>query len=153
MGRPTGVTVIAILYFFGTAFCLVAGIGVIAGGGFFAEYVNKSGAQNAGVGAGILAAIVGVLGVILLVAAVLDIVVGVGLMKIKSWARVIAIALSGLAVLGAARGIVTSMLHFNLFSLCINLMVLALNGWIVWYLLQPNITAAFQGGQAVATTA
>jgi predicted small integral membrane protein len=41
MGRPVGVTIIAILDFLGAAFCIIGGIGMIAGGGLMALRVRR----------------------------------------------------------------------------------------------------------------
>jgi hypothetical protein len=151
MGRPTGVTVIAVLYFLGTGICLLVGIGVIAGGGMFAELIKNSGGENSGLGAGVMAAVGAVLGIFLLAFGVLDLIVGIGLVKLKNWARIIALVLSGLDVLLALPGLALALLHFNLITLMFRLVLVAINGWIIWYLIQPNVTAAFQGRTTAAS--
>jgi hypothetical protein len=54
MGRPVGVTILAILNFIGAAICLLGGIGMILGGGFIATMLSQQGQGSAGA-AGILA--------------------------------------------------------------------------------------------------
>ena len=47
MGRPTGVTILAILNFIGAGFCLLGGIGLLLSGGVAATMLNQQGG-NAG---------------------------------------------------------------------------------------------------------
>ena len=54
MGRPVGVTILAILNFIGAAFWLLGGIVMILGGGFIATMLSQQGQGSAGA-AGILA--------------------------------------------------------------------------------------------------
>ncbi len=153
MGRPGGVTVIAVLYFIGAVLCVLGGIGMLVGGGFMATLINQSGAQGAGAGAGIFAALGAAVGVVFLVIAAIAILVGWGLLKLKNWARILAIVFAVLGVLGALFGLVGAFSHFGTMILVWTVIRLAINGWIIWYLLQPNVSAAFGGGRAGAVAA
>jgi len=62
MVRPTGVTVIAVLCFLGTALCALFGLLTIVGGGFVATLINQQGAQGSAGVAGIMAGLGAALG-------------------------------------------------------------------------------------------
>ena len=149
MGRPTGVTVIAVLDFIAAGFCLLGGIGMLVGGGFLATMMN----QQQGAGAGIFAAIGAAAGVFFLVLAALAAFIGWGMLKLKGWARIITIVLSALGILGALLGLFGAFAHFGVGVLMFTVIRLAINGWILWYMLQPNVKAAFDAPQARAAGA
>jgi hypothetical protein len=125
----------------------------MVGGGFIATLISQQGGQGAGAGAGLFAGLGAAVGVVLLIFAVLYAVVGWGLLKLKEWARIVTLVLAGLGVLGALFGLVGAFTHFAVFILFWTVVRLAIAGWIIWYLLQPNVKAAFQGGPATAATA
>ncbi|MGE5323077.1 MAG: hypothetical protein ACM3SW_09460 [Actinomycetota bacterium] len=103
--------------------------------------------QQRGASAGILAAVGAAAGVVLLVCAALAVLLGWGLLKLKEWARIVAIILAALGVLGALLGLFAGLGHFMMIGIFWALCRLAINGLIIWYLLQPHVKAAFQGAQ------
>lgn len=149
MGRPTGVTLIAVLYFIGGGFCVIGGLGLMLGGGLLASMMNSQGGQ----GAGIFAALGAAAGIALLIGAALCIVIGIGLIKMQNWARIIAMVFAGLGLLFGALALFTAFAHFVVFALFWVVVRLAINGLILWYLLQPQVAAAFSGQQARGATA
>jgi hypothetical protein len=153
MGRPTGVTVIAVLYFLGAVLLVLGGIGMMVGGGFIATLISQQGGQGSGAGAGVFGALGAIAGIFFLVFAAIDFLVGWGLIKLKGWARIIAIVFAVLGALGALFGLVGVFTHFGMFIVFWTLVRLAICGWMIWYLLQPNVSAAFQGGKTGAATA
>jgi hypothetical protein len=148
MNRPTGVTVIAVLYFIGAAFCILGGLGMILGGGFLASIISQSQANGAGAGAGIMAGLGAALGIGLLICAAIAALLGWGLMKLKEWARITAIVFAALGLLFGALGLFGALLHFAIVLLFGVVIRLAINGCILWYLLKPEVKAAFQGVQS-----
>src|SRR5258708_31005581 len=100
MARPTGVTIIAVLYFILAAFCVLGGVLMFVGGGFLASMMNQQGAGGSA-GAGILAGLGAVAGGIVLIIAAISALVGFGLWKLKNLWRILALVFSGLGVLGA----------------------------------------------------
>jgi hypothetical protein len=70
--------------------------------------------------------------------------VGIGLLKLRRWARVTAIAITILDVglLGVA--LVNGLLKLRLAFLLAYLLRLPLYGLVVWYLLRPEIRLAFE---------
>lgn len=153
MGRPVGVTIIAIIDFLGAALCVLFGIGIMVGGGFVATLINQGGGQGSGAGAGVLASLGVVLGVVLIVIAIIPALVGWGLWKLKEWARIVALVFAGLGVLSRLFGFISILAHFNIVTFTVTVCVLAYNVWVIWYLLQPDVKAAFQGAPARAAIA
>src|SRR5690348_10520809 len=79
MGRPTGVTVIAVLDFLGTGFCLLIGLLMILGGGFLASWINQQGGQGSAGAAGIMAGLGAAAGVFIIIIGGVCAVLGIGL--------------------------------------------------------------------------
>jgi hypothetical protein len=144
MNRPTGVTVIAILDFLGAGLSILGGLGLMLGGGFIATLINQQGGQGSAGAAGILAGIGAAVGVFCLIIAAIEIVLAVGLLKLKEWARIVTIVLT--AIFGALGllGLLGSFIHFNLFATAIRICILAVQAFIIMYLLKPEVKAAFQ---------
>lgn len=149
MPRPTGVTVIAVLDFVGAGFCVLAGLGMMLGGGFIATMMN----QQQGAGAGVLAAIGAAAGVLLLFCAAIAAVLGWGLLKLMNWARIVTIVFAALGAVLGLFGLFAVVAHFAPIGIFWALCRLAINGWIIWYLLQPHVKAAFEGVQVRAAGA
>jgi len=138
MERPTGVTIIAVLYFLGAACLGLAGLGFIVGGS-----VISAMARSGGPGAAIFAAGGVFIGGICLVFAILDAALGVGFIKLQNWARILAIVLTVIGVLFGLLGLMTLMVHFAIFGMAIRLIVLAIQVWILAYLFKPHVKQAF----------
>jgi hypothetical protein len=153
MGRPTGVTVIAILGFLLAGLCILGGLGMMLGGGFIASIINQQGGQGSAGAAGVFAGIGAAVGIFCLIVAAIDIVLALGLLKLKEWARIVTIVLT--AIFGALGllGLLGSFIHFNLFATIIRICVLAIQAFIIVYLLKPEVKAAFQAPQARTASA
>lgn len=137
MPRPTGVTIIAVLAFLGAALLVVVALFSLAGGILAPTLAASRMGALAGVGAAVLA-------IFLLICAAVDIVVGVGLWKLKNWARIITIVLTGIGLLGSVLSIISPFGHVFLFVFLIRRLILAaIYAWILWYLFQPNVKQAF----------
>ena len=65
MGRPVGVTILAILNFIGAAFCVLGGIAMILGGGFIATMLSQG--QGSAGAAGVLAGLGAAAGVFIII--------------------------------------------------------------------------------------
>ena len=57
---------------------------------------------------------------------------------------------AGIGIAFGLLGLLGAMLHFHVFGLIIVGIRLAINGAIIWYLLQPHVKAAFQARAAAA---
>jgi hypothetical protein len=139
MQRPTGVTILAVLYFLGAAFMGLAGLGFLVGGSAIAAAAAKS----AGPGAALFAAGGAIIGGFFLAIALLDLALGVGFIKLQNWARVIAIVLTGIGLLFGLFGLMSVMTHMLVFQMVFQLLVVGLEIWIVAYLSKPDVKQAF----------
>jgi uncharacterized membrane protein (DUF2068 family) len=142
MNRPTGVSVIAVLCFIGAAFCLIGGIGLIAGGGFVANMMNQQ-AQGAGA-ASFVAGLGAALGVGFLVGGAVNVLVGWGLWVLKEWARIVTIVLSAIGALFQLPGLFSALGHFRIGSFIWIAFWIAVYVVIIWYLLKPEVKSAFK---------
>jgi len=153
MNRPVGVTIIAILYFLGAILCVLGGIGMMVGGGFIATLIGQQGGQGSAAGAGVFAGLGVVMGVFFLILAIIPLVVGLGLWKLKEWGRILAIAVSAISAVLQLFGVVGMLLHFSVGGFAFLVCRLAISVLIVWYLLKPEVKAAFQSARATTAAA
>jgi len=153
MVRPTGVTVIAILCFIGAALAGLGGIGMIVGGGFVATIMNQQGQAGSAGLASMMAGLGAALGIFFLIIAAVDVALAIGLLNLKEWARIVTIVLTGLGAALGLLGLLGGFIHFVLFASLFRLCILAIQGLIIWYLLKPEVKAAFQAPQARAASA
>jgi hypothetical protein len=147
MQRPTGVTIIAVLDFLGAGLCVLGGLLMFMGGSIVASIFNAAaanGAAGAAPAAGIMGSIGVIAGVIALLLAAFAVAIALGLLKLKNWARVTTIVFSVLGLLGNLNGFRAGMSS----ALVGPVIGLVLNIWIIWYMLQPHVKAAF--GQTAA---
>jgi hypothetical protein len=144
MGRPTGVTVIAVLDFIGAALCVIGGLLALVGASFLGAFLGQAQGGNAAAG-GFAAMLGGAIAVVFLLAGAIAAVIGWGLWGLKDWARILQIVFAGLGILFGLFGL----LHISLMLL----IRLAINALIIWYLLKPEVAAAFKGGQVKAAGA
>ena len=153
MGRPTGVTVLAILDFIGAGLCVLGGLGMILGGGFMATMMSQQGGQGSAGAAGFFAGLGAVAGVFMIIVGGVCALVGFGLWKLKEWARIVSIVLTGISAAFQLFGLLGSLAHFNLFAVVWSLFWIAIDALIIWYLLKPEVKAAFQAPQTRAASA
>ncbi len=141
MERPTGVTVLAVLLIVFAAFTAIAGLGLL-----FLGIGAGAAMQMRGASSGMSAMMAGmgaVGGVFFLGLAAVYVVLAVGLLKLLNWARVVTIVLIALGLCVAAFGLLNALVHFRLFLLLWQLVVVAIDAWIIWYLLRSDVKQAF----------
>lgn len=136
MERPTGVTILAVLTLIGAAFLALAGILFLAGGAMFSQALASGFGAIAGVGAVIFA-------IVFLLFAALYVAVGMGMLKLQNWARIVTIILVCLGLASAATGLLLSLVHLRVFFLFRQLIVVAIDVWIIAYLFKPHVKQAF----------
>lgn len=145
MNRPTGVTVIAVLDFVAAGLEVLCAILMFLGGAFLGTILGSmagrtgSGAAGAGAGAVIGAA----LGVFCLVFAAISGTVGFGLWNLKEWGRILQIIFAAIGALFQVLGLLGAMIHFRMGAMLWNVIWLAFHAWVIFYLVQPQIKAAF----------
>src|SRR5579872_7248709 len=105
MARPTGVTILAVLSFLGAALCLLAAAGMFLMGSS-AGIAAMAGRGNMG---GPLAAMGAFAGIACLILAALYLVNGIGLLKLRGWARLLTILLVVIGIVFEVLGIVRAL--------------------------------------------
>lgn len=156
MGRPTGVTVIAVLYIIGACMMVLLALGLMVGGslagGALGSIVGGSQSEPGSHAAG--GAAIGLFlgaagGIIALFFAAAHGVLAWGMLKLKEWARIISIALAVLGLVLAIPALLFGMFRFSPIAIFFTLIRVGIAGLILWYLVQPHVKAAFRGGSAV----
>ncbi len=141
MERPTGVTILAILNFLGAGlYALLAVLFFFIGAGGAASGMMS---EMGGAAAAFLLGLGAAIGVILLIFAAIGLAIGIGMWKLRNWARIVTIVLVGLSLLLGVIGLLGSLISFELGSLIFQAIFVALYAWIIWYLFQPHVKQAF----------
>ncbi|HJX83096.1 MAG TPA: hypothetical protein VJ723_01985 [Candidatus Angelobacter sp.] len=145
MARPVGVTILAILDFLGAAGLIVAGIVSIVSAGTIATFLHQNAqTQDAQAAGGVVAFILGALTIFLFIGAVISLLLGWGLWKLKNWARIITIILEVIWLLFCLLGLLGLFAHFTIGGLIWTLFWIAIPCLIIWYLLKADVKAAFK---------
>lgn len=146
--RPDGVTVIAVLDFIGAGFQALLAVLLFVGGAFVGTILGRLSGQSSGaLGAGVGIAIGAVLGVICLVFAAISAAVGYGLWTMKEWGRILQVVLAAVGGLLQVFGLLSSVVQGRMLALGWNVIWVAYFAWVLFYLLQPQIKAAFSRQQ------
>ena len=140
--RPLGVTILAILHFIGTAGLICLGLVMILGMSFFAAALAHAANIGSG-GAGIIAGLGVALAIFMFIGAAISGLIGWGLWNLKNWARITAMVFAVLGMLGAAAGLMFSLMHFSPFFMTTAIVRGGLAALIFWYLNQPHVKLAF----------
>ena len=147
--RPTGITVIGVLNIVFGALGALSSLLLVLGGGFIAALAPaavRAGAEGgaaAPAAGGAVAAIGGatiVLGVIFLLLGAVQIVSGIGVLKLAPWGWTLTVAIAGLSVLANIAG-------FFVFGPC-NLIGLIYPAIVLALFLQPAYKNAFVQGSS-----
>ncbi len=140
MGRPTGGTVLAVLNFLGAGLCVLGGLAFTVGMGIGGAAAAST--KGAGVGA-FLVGLGDVGGVLLLVCAAIGVVVGIGLWKLRGWARMVTIVLTILSLVLAVPGLFMSIFSLKVLQLIFQLIGAGIYVLIVGYMFRPHVKQAF----------
>jgi len=140
MARPTGVTILAVLSFLGAALCLLgaAGMFLLGSSAGIAAMAGRGG--NMG---GPLAAMGAFAGIACLILAALYLVNGIGLLKLRGWARLLTILLVLLGIVFEVLGIVRALPGMHVGIIVWELILIAIDVWILMYMFKPHVKAAF----------
>lgn len=152
MKRPSGITVLALLHFLEAILFLLVGLMLFLVVQLLAQ-VGTDAVQQAPdeMSRRVMTLLLEwiqsgqmliVYAVIVVLAAVF-IVVGVGLWRLRPWARPLTLALMVLRLLLLLPGLILSVVRFEPLSLAAQLVFVVLYAWIVWYLFQPEVKRAF----------
>jgi hypothetical protein len=140
MERPTGVTILAVLEFLGAGLFALIGLLLLVGFGLLGGAAGQAGESG---GMAFLMGLGAVAGVLFLVLALIPLVVGIGLWKLKNWARILVIVFSILGVLSNLAGAVVPLMVGEPVSAVSSIIGLGVNGLILWYMFQPHVKEAF----------
>ena len=140
MQKPAGVVVIGALYLIGAVLLILCGVAAFGVGGVFLERAASMGMT---MGRGIAGGVGTFIGVAAIVFGVIFLVIGIGLISLKNWARMIAMVLAGIFVVLGLLHMLPLMIHFAIFRVSFVLVRVAINALIVWYLNQPTVKQAF----------
>jgi uncharacterized membrane protein (DUF2068 family) len=132
--RPLGVSLIAALTWFLGALWALAALSVI---GFSHLGARLLSSMSEGHALDRIAAHMGtVVGVLLLLAAAVYVVVGIGLWNLKSWARMLTIFFVALGLLFGLRGLIEYHHVFRMFRIAVDVAIIV-------YLLMPDVKKVF----------
>lgn len=138
MQRPTGITILAILWFIGAIGLVIGALVFFTGGSLVAQILANTPGMSRFAGGMVAAG-----GVVFLLLAVLYALTGYGLWSLKNWGRIIAIIFTALGLIGTLLGFVTVFSSFGMAIVVGQVIKLAICAWILWYLFQPNVKQAF----------
>jgi hypothetical protein len=140
MKRPTGVTILAVLSFLSAAFLVYALLLLSAG-----SFGLGTSATSAG---GIMAWLGRAAETIGLVFTMIYIAIGIGLLKLMNWARLLLMILLVLGAIAAVIAVFSSFSSLRIAALVTQAVGLAFNVLIFIYLLDPHVKQAFTAGPA-----
>jgi hypothetical protein len=136
MQKPVGIVILAILSWAFAALLLIPGLALVLGSSFIAAMIGNQ--------FGPLAAFAGVIGgAVFLVGALVTVIIGWGLWTLQEWARILTIIFQGMGlVLSVLSLFALAFLHP--FGIAFRLVRITIHGVIIWYLMQPEVVAAFK---------
>jgi len=138
--RPTGVVLIAIYHFLAALMLALVGVSLFAGGTIFSALV---GGPNSGVfaGLGLLVGVVG--GIFFLGFALVYAVAAWGIWTMREWGRILWIVMAVISLFFALPRLFLMAMSMNLLLGGYRVLRLGIGVLIIWYLMQPQIKAAF----------
>lgn len=143
MERPLGVTILACLMYLGALAMTALGVVLMVGMGLIGAAVGGTEATGSGAGMAMLASLGLIGGIVCLIFAGLHGAIGMGLWKLKNWARVTTLVLTGIGVLINSLGLLAALMAMEIFSIMWVGVQLGLGVWIVMYLMKPETKQAF----------
>jgi hypothetical protein len=138
MARPMGVTFVAVLAFLAMVILILSSSVFFMGGPALDQVGKESRMGQMLVNLGPKA------GVMLLVLAAIAAAIGVGLLKLQPWARGLAIIWFGLGLFSSAWGGYTALQTGHTVLMARELVVVAIDLWILLYLFRPHVKQAFR---------
>ncbi len=135
--RPSGVSVVAVL-------CVLDGVGLIFGGLLLLAVQADISRFLSYFGIGGQWASVTAIGLIAMAIGAAYVATGIGLWKLHEWARMVALTLAVLDLLGALVLMAVALNAGSTTAAVLELVPAVINGLIAWYLLRPDVARAFQ---------
>ena len=148
--RPTGVVLIAIYHFLSALFLVILafalGVGGTVLGAMFAAGHNSP-LGGLGMALGVVGAIACFIG------AAIAAIAGYGMWVMREWGRILCIVLAAISLLFSLPGLLLGHHHMFFFLGSLHLIRIAIAVLIIWYLVQPQISALFQRAARIAPSA
>ena len=133
MERPAGVTILASMYFFVAGIIGFGSFLLIFGASFLSQIAERADSPKDLSRAGLL----------FLAVALLDLICGIGFIKLKKWSLVLAIVYHSAWAILWALSLVGLRLHPSLSSGVFRLLAFAIQLWVLAYLFRPRVKRAF----------
>ena len=143
MERPTGVTILAVLEFIGAGFLILLGLLLLVGMGMLGA---MGGGGEGGRFLGVLGALGAAAGVVVIIVAALPLAIGIGLWKLKNWARILVIIFATIGALGNTARVIFGLSSGEMFNVVGGIVGLGIQALILWYMFQPHVKQAFGAG-------
>ncbi len=143
MERPIGVTILAVLEFISAGLVLL--LGLLLTVGLSALGAMGRGGEGGSI-LGVLAALGAAAGVFVMILAIIPLAIGIGLWKLKNWARIVVIVFAGLGALGNIVRVIWGLSSGDMVSTVGGIIGLGIQGLILWYMFQPHVKQAFGAG-------
>lgn len=131
--RPLGISILAIIELLFGVISLVLGAILAAASGSIVSAAKSVGLGS--IGAGALGTVIAILGGGLVIAGLIGILIGWGFWTGRGWARIVAIILTAIGVIG---GLVALLL-----GIYTGIVGLVIDVLILWYLFRPSVKAYF----------
>jgi len=135
--RPLGVSTIAVVH-------VLMGVGLVFGGLLLLAVQADISRLLSYFGISVQWASVTAIGLITMTVGVAYIAIGIGLWRLREWARMVALVLAALGLLGTVVLITVALDAGSSTMAVLELVPAIINGLIVWYLLQPHVASAFR---------
>ncbi len=138
--RPRGVTIIGFFALLFGFFLLVSGVSLITTKSltlqiFMKEYKQIVAQLNAtGIGENMIAQLYDAVAYAAIIVGVIYAIVGMGLLSMQSWARIVAVILAGINVVYSL---------FVVFLDPLAIVSIVINVLIIWYLMRPDVRESF----------
>jgi hypothetical protein len=136
MPRPTGVTILGVLAIIGGAGSIALGLLFMLGSDFIAH-------RLVGLPMVFFAGIATVGGLFFLTLGVFELVIGIGLLNLANWARILTMVFAAIGLVAAALGALGALAHVLPVLMMRRLIAGAIDALILWYLSQPHVKRAF----------
>ncbi len=143
MDRPIGVTILAVLEFIGAGFLILLGLLLLVGMSMLGS-MGRGG--EGGAFLGVLGALGAMAGVVVIVFAALPLAIGIGLWKLKNWARILVIIFAALGAAGNTVRVIWGLSSGDIVNAVGGIIGLGIQGLILWYMFQPHVKQAFGAG-------
>ena len=144
MQRPAGITVLAFTMFTSAAILFVISFFCFVVGAAVEDFFRTPGMP--------IYRLLGaaVVGIITLIFGLLCAIAGSGLWRLQPWGRSLTVVLIVISIAVSILGVVAGLVFLRMMIAILRIIALGVDSLILWYLLQPHVRNAFEGGPSRA---